>query len=109
MEYLLRIKAIFDERLVNNWSNHDVAVKYAELANCAFVSYVTLKKHYDTLNKLAPILLTHSTKTNLPPVPTTNRFDSLTEQHDNVEIERIVDNPSIIHINSGLFINLYYI
>ena len=53
---------------------------------------------------MASIHLKPSSKTNPAPVPTSNRFDSLTEQPDIVEIQRIVANPSIILINSALFI-----
>jgi hypothetical protein len=91
----LIIKAIFDERLANNWSNHDVAVKYAELAG-SFVSYITLKKHFDSLTDLAPIKTPPNVQSHQKPVLISNRFDLLNDQPDIIEIGRVVANPSKI-------------
>lgn len=88
------IKALFDERLANNWSNHEVAVKFSELSNGPFVSYLTLKNRYDVINRQTPVLQKHKVTTLPTPIPTSNRFDTFSEQHEIIETERIVANPS---------------
>ena len=91
----LIIKAIFDERLANNWSNHDVSVKYFELSG-SNVSYPSLLRHYESLNRPALIQPPTSIKSHPKPVPTSNRFNLLNDQPDIIEIVQVVTNTSKI-------------
>lgn len=90
---------MFNERLANNWSNHEVAIKYSELSNGPFVSYITLKNRYDVISGKTPIM----PKTKVPklptPITTSNRFNLFNDQPEIIEIERVVANPSKILLN----------
>ena len=54
------------------------------------MSYTTLKKQYDAIRRIS--------STSIPKqITTSNRFDSLAEQKDPIEITNIIENfPSII-------------
>ena len=69
-------------------SNNEIIVKYSELSGLK-VSYTTLKKQYDNISRIPT--------TTSKPITTSNRFDSLAEQTDPIEITNIIENfPSII-------------
>ena len=91
----LIVRAIFEERLANSWSNHDVAVKFFELSG-SNVSYHTLLRHYESLNRPVPLQPPSLSQTKPKPVHTSNRFDILNNQPDNIEIEQVIANPSKI-------------
>ena len=57
------------------------------------MSYTTLKKQYDAIRRISSTQFDSISK----PITTSNRFDSLAEQKDPIEITNIIENfPSII-------------
>lgn len=57
------------------------------------MSYTTLKKQYDAIRRISSTQFASISK----PITTSNRFDSLAEQKDPIEITNIIENfPSII-------------